>query len=77
MELNLCEITFTSFNSVNLTEFTAVNNLIAMVTMEKPQFSKAHLTTLNLSNFKTIEAMRLKITASRSTIMALPLNQIS
>jgi hypothetical protein len=60
MELNLSELTFISFNSVNLTEFTAVNNLIAIVTMEKPQLSKAHLTTLNLNNFKTIESMRLK-----------------
>jgi hypothetical protein len=32
---------------------------------ENPQFSKAHLTTLSLNNFKTIEAMGLKITASR------------
>jgi hypothetical protein len=55
---------------LNLTEFTAVNNLVAMVTMEhnpNPQFSKAHLTTLILNNFKMIEAMGLKITASRST----------
>jgi hypothetical protein len=28
-----------------------------------PQFIKPHLTTLNLSNFKMIEAMGLKITA--------------
>jgi hypothetical protein len=34
-----------------------------MVTMEhklNPQFSKAHLTTLNLNNFKMIEAMGLE-----------------
>jgi hypothetical protein len=42
-----------------------------MVTMEQtnnpnPQFSKAHITTLNLDNFKMIEAMGLKITALRS-----------
>jgi hypothetical protein len=51
-----------------------------MVTMEhnpNPQFSKAHLTTLNLNNFKIIEAMGLKIIASRSPWMALPLYQIS
>jgi len=35
-----------------------------MVTMEhnpNPQFSKAHLTNLNLNNFKMIEAMGLKL----------------
>jgi hypothetical protein len=35
-----------------------------MVTMENnpnPQFSKAHLTTLNLSNFEMIEAVGLRI----------------
>jgi hypothetical protein len=31
----------------------------------KPQFSKAHLTTLNLNNLKMIEAMGLKIIALR------------
>jgi hypothetical protein len=31
-----------------------------------PQFSKAHLTILNLNNFKIIEAMGLKFFASRS-----------
>jgi hypothetical protein len=66
MELNLSELTLTSFNSIklNLTEFTAVNNLVAMVTMEhnpNPHFSKAHLTILNLYNFKIIKAMGLKI----------------
>jgi hypothetical protein len=38
-----------------------------MVTMEhnpNPLLSKAHITTLNLNNFKMIEAMGLKITAS-------------
>jgi hypothetical protein len=36
MELNLSELTLTSFDSFqfNLTEFTAVYNLVAMVTME-------------------------------------------
>jgi hypothetical protein len=39
MELNLSEITLTPFNSIslNLTEFTAVNNLVAMVTVEHKQ----------------------------------------
>jgi hypothetical protein len=41
-----------------------------MVTMEinnpYPQFSKPHLTTLKLNNFKIIEAMGLKSIASRS-----------
>jgi hypothetical protein len=69
MEINLSELTLTSFNSIqlNLTGFTAVNNLVAMVTMEhkqfKPQFSKAHLTILNLNNFKMIEAIGLKTIA--------------
>jgi hypothetical protein len=31
-----------------------------------PQFSKAHLTTLNLNNFKIVEAMGLKIIALRA-----------
>jgi hypothetical protein len=36
MEINLSELVLSSFNSIqfNLTEFTAVNNLVAMVTME-------------------------------------------
>jgi hypothetical protein len=41
-----------------------------MITMEhntNPQFSNAHLTTLNLNNFKVIEAMGLKIIASKSS----------
>jgi hypothetical protein len=40
-----------------------------MVTVEhnpNPQFSKAHLKTLNLNNFKMIEFIGLKIIASRS-----------
>jgi hypothetical protein len=40
-----------------------------MITMEhnpNPQFSKAQPTTLNLNNFKLIEAMGLKIIALRS-----------
>jgi hypothetical protein len=38
MEINLSELTLTSFNSIelNLTEFTAAN-LVAMVTMEHKQ----------------------------------------
>jgi hypothetical protein len=37
-----------------------------MFTMEhnlNPQFIKAHLTILNINNFKIIEAMGLKVTA--------------
>jgi hypothetical protein len=36
MKLNLNELTLTSFNSIyiNLTEYSAVNNLVAMATME-------------------------------------------
>jgi hypothetical protein len=41
-----------------------------MVTMEhnnlNSQYSKAHLTNLNLNNFKMIEAVGLKIIVSRS-----------
>jgi hypothetical protein len=35
MEINLSELTLNAFNSIllNLIEFTAVNNLVAMVTM--------------------------------------------
>jgi hypothetical protein len=47
----------------------AVNNLVATVTMvynPNPLLSKAYLTSLNLSNFKMIDAMGLKIIASRS-----------
>jgi hypothetical protein len=43
--------------------------LVAMVTIEhnpKTLLSKAHLTNLNLNNFKMIEAIGLKIIASRS-----------
>jgi hypothetical protein len=36
-----------------------------------PRFRKAGLTTLNLNNFKMIEAMGLKIIASRFPSMAL------
>jgi hypothetical protein len=42
-----------------------------------PQLSKAHLTSLNLNNFKMIEAMALKTIASRSPWMALPPYKIS
>jgi hypothetical protein len=66
MEINLSELTLTSFNSVklNLTEFTSVRNLVVMVTMEhnpNPQFRKAHLINLNLNNFETIEVTGLKV----------------
>jgi hypothetical protein len=66
MEFNLSELTSASFN---LTEFTAVNKLVAIFTMEhnpNAHFSKAHLTALNHNNFKMMEAMGLKIIASRS-----------
>jgi hypothetical protein len=36
------------------------------------EFSKAHLTTINLNNFKMIEAMGLKINESRSPWMISP-----
>jgi hypothetical protein len=41
MELNLSELTLTSFNSfqLNLTEFTAINNPIAMVTMKPEKYT--------------------------------------
>jgi hypothetical protein len=46
------------------------NNLVTWVTMEhknpNPLLRKAHLTTLNINKFKVIEAMGLKIIASRS-----------
>jgi hypothetical protein len=43
MKINISELTLTSFNSIyfNLTEFTAVNNLVAMVTMERKQYKRA------------------------------------
>jgi hypothetical protein len=50
-----------------------------MITMEhnpNPRFSKAHPTNLKLSNFKMIEARWLKLIASSSPLMALPLYQI-
>jgi hypothetical protein len=39
MKLNLSELTLASFNSIlpNLIEFTAVNNMVATVTMEHKQ----------------------------------------
>jgi hypothetical protein len=83
MERNIIELTLTSFNSVqlNLTEFTAVNNLVAMVTVEQKntnaQYSKAYLINLKLNNFKTIEAVGLKVIASRSRRMTLPPYQMS
>jgi hypothetical protein len=71
MELNSNEITLIAFSSIslNITEFTLVNNLVAMVTMQhnsNPHFSKAHLTILNLNDFKMIEATGLKIITSGS-----------
>jgi hypothetical protein len=40
MELNLSELTVSSFNSIylNVIEFTTVNNLVAMLTKEHKQF---------------------------------------
>jgi hypothetical protein len=45
MELNLNELTLTSLNSIlrNITEVTAVKNLVAMEHNPNLQFSKAHL----------------------------------
>jgi hypothetical protein len=40
--------------------------MVTMALNPNPQLSKAHLTTLNLNNFKIIEAMELKIIASGS-----------
>jgi hypothetical protein len=37
-----------------------------------PQFSKAHLTDLNLNNFKMVEAMRLK-----NYLVEVPLNRVN
>jgi hypothetical protein len=71
MTFNLSELTSTSFNSIefNLTKFTAENNLVAMATIDinnpNPLQNKAHLTNFNLSNFKIIKVMRLRITATR------------
>jgi hypothetical protein len=77
MELNISELTLTSFNSIqlNLTELTAVNKLVVTVTMEhnlNPQFSKDHLTTVNLNNFKMTEGMELK-----NYCIEVPLNGIT
>jgi hypothetical protein len=66
MKLNLSELTLTSFNSVKLNLLQETSWLPWNVTNTNPQFSKANLTTLNLSNFKMIEAMVLKIIALRS-----------
>jgi hypothetical protein len=41
MEINLSEVTLTSFNLLNLTEFTAVNKLVVMVTVERKQSKPA------------------------------------
>jgi hypothetical protein len=42
MKLNISELTLTSFNSMqlNLTEFTAVNILVAMVTMGHKKYKR-------------------------------------
>jgi hypothetical protein len=70
MEINLSTLIHSIQFNLNLTEITAVKNLVVMVTMEhkqsKPTVNRVHLTILNLNNFKTIEAMGLKIIASRS-----------
>jgi hypothetical protein len=61
MEFNLSELSI----QFNLTELTAVKNWLPWLpwNMNKSnqQFSKAYLTTLNLDNFKIIEAIRLKL----------------
>jgi hypothetical protein len=72
MDINLSELTLYSFNTIllNLTEFTAVNILVFMVIMKHNptlQFSKAHLTNLNINHFKIIEAVGLKIITSSLT----------
>jgi hypothetical protein len=51
MELNLSELTLTEFNRIHCS---------------KQLVWHGHLTVLNLSNFKMIKAMGLKINASRS-----------
>jgi hypothetical protein len=70
MEINLSTLIHSIQFNLNLTEITAVNNLVVMVTMEhkqsKPTVNRVHLTNLNLNNFKIIEAVGLKIIASRS-----------
>jgi hypothetical protein len=40
MKLNLSKVTLSSFISIylNLTEFTEINNFVAMVTMERKQY---------------------------------------
>jgi hypothetical protein len=69
MQHNKSELTLISFNSIslNLIEFTAVNNLVAMDHKQyKHTVSKAHLRNMKFINFKMIEAMGLKIIASTS-----------
>jgi hypothetical protein len=53
MELNLSELTLTSFSSIllNLTECTSVNNLVAMVTMVHKQ-SKPTVSEGSPNNFE-------------------------
>jgi hypothetical protein len=48
-----------------------------MLNNSNPLLSKAYLTNLNLIHFKMVEAMGLRITASRSPLMASPPYQIS
>jgi hypothetical protein len=50
---------------------------LTLLNNPNPLLSKAHLTTLNLSHFKMVEAMGLKIITSRFPWMALPPYQIS
>jgi hypothetical protein len=54
MEINLSEFTLTLFNSIwlNLTEFTAVNNLVAMATMGHKQ-SKPTVQQVSLNNLES------------------------
>jgi hypothetical protein len=68
------------FNNTPSSETFRVNILAVIVTMEHnpdPQFSKAHLTNMNLNNIKMIQAIGLQIIASRSPLMALPPYQTS
>jgi hypothetical protein len=68
MELNLSELTLTSFSSIrlNLTEFTVLNNLVVMVTIEHKQSKpRVQQVSPNKSELKMIEAMGLHIIALR------------
>jgi hypothetical protein len=40
--------------------------MVVMQHNPNPQFSKAHLTALNINNFKVIDAMGIKVVTARS-----------